>query len=113
MTALLDLDQRASRLARTRTLAFSDDERDVAAPVYVWRWLDHLMDCAYSPNKDVLYGDMEARARSTGLGLGEALAHIVAAYVTTLEAGGFDVTDDDLERVIAAKAVIARSSRRH
>ena len=110
---LLLIDHRAGALPRTRHLLFPDGRQvAVTAPAVVWRWLDHLGRCPSYPGHDVLLDDVAAHAARTGQSHGDALGHMVGVYVHTLEQAGRDVTDDDIDNIIAAKAMAARLMRR-
>lgn len=110
---LLDLDRRAALLPRSRDLIFPDGETNsVSAPVLVWRWYDHLLAAEFGPKETNLLRKAQSVARIKGVLLGDALARVVAAHVRWYEDRGADLTDFDLEAMIAGKSAVLRTRRK-
>ncbi len=96
----------------TRTLTFPDGiERPVQTWRVVWRWYDHLLAYEFCPPEDVILKDVLDQSSTEAMTAGETLASVVQAYVDFIETSGGDVTDDDIETVIARKAAILKTKR--
>lgn len=106
---LLERDREVALRATTRRLTFPDGKpRDVTAFRFVWRWVDRLAAYPFSPGQEVLLADVQRHAERTGSSLDDALGEVAQAWVAFIETQGGDVTDEDLEVVIAAKAALRR-----
>lgn len=110
---LLKIDHDHALQLETRFVEIAaGDRRFIAARRLTWRWFDYLCAYEFCPPADVIFADMLRHAQESGLALGDALGAVVTSYVDLIERSGGDVTDDDIDAVIAAKAAILRSARR-
>ncbi|MEJ8472864.1 hypothetical protein [Roseibium algae] len=109
---LLDRDREEGLRTTTRKLTFPDNtQRDVETWRVAWRWYDHLLAYEYCPGEKTILADAASHASETGMDLGDALASVVQTYVRFIEANGGDVTDDDLDALIAGKLMVRRNAQ--
>lgn len=113
LSKLIERDREEALRCSTRCLVLPDGRaRQVTTYRLVWRWFDHLTAYAFGPSKEQILVHANRYAAEHDLPIDEALARVVDGPVHAYEQKGCDLTDEDLETVIAAHAVILRTSRR-
>lgn len=107
---LLDRDREEALRITTRALLFPDGiKRSIPCWRVVWRWYDYLLAYDFCPEENVILRDVLSHAQNKNQAIGEALGQVVQTYVEFIENSGGDVTDDDLEKVIARRVAIIRA----
>ncbi len=103
---LVEREQEENFRTSVRELKFPDGvTRKVEAFRLVWTWYDRTLAYEYAPDQDELLTYTLNTSRLNDMALGEALGWLLNDYAAWIEALGGDYTDDNLELLVAKRAI--------
>lgn len=89
-----------------RELEFPDGvKRKIEAYRLVWDWYDRTLAYTFAPDADEILESTLHVAELNNMDLGEALGWVVDDYAEHIEKAGGDYTDDNLELLVAKRAM--------
>lgn len=87
-----------------RTLKFPDGEvRRVETYKLIWSWFDRCEAYEFTPDTDELLDNTLKCMELKGIEAGEALEQVVCYIVLSYEHEGLDITDDNIDLLVARR----------